>query len=441
MAKKRTGRGSRPQRAAQRKPAEKGQRAPRKPKATASTAAKPAVKPAAKPAARGRLDPMDVVRELAALPHRGATTPQGARAADILERRLGGMGAAVERHRFLAPRTYIPILAWFLCGLIAGLLLSPPFRWAGLAVTAASAVAGVLFLDWRWTPLMAFPPLGRAVNLSARRGPAALGSDTRRLILMAHYDSAPTSLLYLPSRVKSFRSSLFLSLGVIVLAVVLSLLLALRVGPAWLAWLRIPLCVYFVAQGAMASIDFFRFGYTNGAGDNATGVGVAVATAGRLWRDPLPGWQVEVLLTSAEEASLVGAMAWVRTHRRELDPARTFVVNFDGLNAGDVRVVRRTGFITSTVYDNPLVDAALETARRDRRFASIATADWHTGDFDSAIFVRRGCTCLSLSAIGRDGTMARLHRPDDVLENVDPRVPALAVDFAEAAIRRFAGIA
>jgi len=428
MAKKRTVRGTKP---------------PREP--VAKRAAKPAKKPvtrsAAKPAAKGRLDPMVVVRELAALPHRGATTPQGAQAADILARRLIGMGATVSRHRFLAPRTYIPILAWFLCGLVVGLLLNPPFRWAGLAITVVSAVVGVLFLDWRWTPLMVFPPLGRAENLLARGGPAGTGTGSRRLILMAHYDSAPVSRLYLPSMVKTFRQSLFLSLAVIILAVVLSLLLALRVGPAWLKWLRIPLCLYFVVQGVMASIDFFRFGYTNGAGDDATGVGAALATAERLWREPLPGWQVDVLLTSAEEASLVGAMAYVRTLRKELDPARPFVVNFDGLNAGEVRVVRRTGFITSTVYDNPLVDAALETARRDRRFASIATADWHTGDFDSAIFVRRGCTCLSLSAITQEGTMAHLHRPDDVLENVDPRVPALAVDFAEAALRRFARIA
>ncbi len=394
-------------------------------------------KPQRKRKSTGRLDPMDVVRELAGLPHRGATTLRGAQAADILERRLNGMGASVSRHRFLAPRTYIPILAWFLCGLIIGLLVSPAFRWVGLAVTVVSAVTGVLFLDWRWTPLMALPPLGRAVNLVARH-PSEGDADPRRLILMAHYDSAPASMLYLPSRVKTFRQSLFMSLGVIVLSVLLSALMALQVGPGWLKWLRVPLCVYFLAQGVLASVDFFRFGYTNGAADNATGVGAALATAGRLWRDPLPGWRVEVLLTSAEEASLVGSMAYVRTHRKQLDPARTFVVNFDGLGVGNVRVVRRTGSITSTVYENPLTRAAMETARRDRRFSSIRAEDWHVGDFDSTIFLRRGCACLSLSAVTPDGVMPHLHRPEDVLGNVDPRVSALAVDFAEAAIRRFA---
>jgi hypothetical protein len=381
---------------------------------------------------------MDVVRELARLTHRGATTPQGAAAADILERRLVQVGASVHRQSFLAPRTYIPTLFWFLGGLIAGLLLGPAVRWVGVAIVGASAIAGVLFLDWRWTPPMLLPPLGRAENLIARHRSAAGEDRPRRLILMAHYDSAPVSLLYLPSMVKSFRQSLVISLAVVILAVILSILMALPGSPSWLAWLRWPLSAYFLVQGVLASVDFFRFGYTNGAADNATGVGAALATASRLWKNPPRGWQVEVLLTSAEEASLVGSLAYVRKHGRELDPSQTFVVNFDGLGAGDVRIIRSTGFITASTYDNPLTRAAVETARLEPRFASVKPADWHVGDFDSVNFLRRGFACLCLTSLTPEGAMAHLHRPGDVLANVDPRVPARAVDFAEAAIRRFA---
>lgn len=408
------------------------------PRKKTKTGLKPTSRPEPRPKAARLFDPMDVVRELARLPHRGATTPEGAEAASILERRLEGMGASVRRHAFLTPRTYIPVLYWFLGGLVVGLLLGPAFRWTGLVIVAASAVTGLLFLDWRWTPLMLLPPLGRAENLVARHRSAAGEDGPRKVILMAHYDSAPVSLLYLPSMVKSFRQSMFISLGVVVLAVLLSALMALRAGPAWLRWFRWPLCAYFVAQGVLASVDFFRFGYTNGAADNATGVGVALATASRLWKNPVPGCQVEVLLTSAEEASLVGSIAYVRAHRKELDRSRTFVVNFDGLGAGDLRIVHATGFITTSTYENELTRAAMETARRDPRFASVKPADWHVGDFDSVNFLRRGCACLSLSAVTSEGVMPHLHRPGDVLANVDPRLPALAADFAEAAIRRFA---
>ncbi|MCX7028526.1 MAG: M28 family peptidase [Spirochaetes bacterium] len=201
---------------------------------------------------------------------------------------------------------------------------------------------------------------------------------------------------------------------------------------------RWPLCAYFTIQAVLASLDFFRFGYTNGAADNATGVGVALATASRLWKNLPPGWQVEVLLTSAEEASLVGSLAYVRAHAKALDKSRTFVVNFDGLVAGELRIVRSTGCITTSTYDSPLVHAAMETARLDSRFASVKPADWHVGDFESVNFLRRGYACLALSSVTKEGVMPNLHRPGDVLANVDSQVSALAVDFAEAAIRRFA---
>jgi hypothetical protein len=43
------------------------------------------------------VDPMDIVHELTALPHRGATTDQARSATDILERHLRQLGATVPR--------------------------------------------------------------------------------------------------------------------------------------------------------------------------------------------------------------------------------------------------------------------------------------------------------------------------------------------------------
>ncbi|MCC6751233.1 MAG: M28 family peptidase [Deltaproteobacteria bacterium] len=383
------------------------------------------------------LDPMEVVRELAALPHRGATTTCGARAAELLEQRLRAMGASVTRLPFATPRTYVPIMGWLVTGLIGGLLLGPLLPWLGLALTASAALSGLLFLDWRWSPLMLLPPRGRADNLLAEQPAAPDEERPNTLLLMAHFDSAPISLLYLPSMVKGFRRSLFISMAIIVLAVAVSAAGALHLGPSWVASLRWPLCGYFVALFVLASFDFFRRGYTNGAADNATGVGVALATAAELWRCAPAGWSVKVLLTSAEEVSLVGSGAFVRAHGRSLDPARTHVVNFDGFGAGVVRVVRSTGSITRATYAGPIVDAALETAASNPRFAEISQLDWHVGDFDSINFLRAGFPCLALAAITKEGVIPHLHRPSDVLENVDPAVPALGVEFAVATLKRF----
>ena len=384
------------------------------------------------------LDPMTIVRSLTSLPHRGAATALERRAADILENHLQRLGAAVERQPFRTPKTYIVVTWWLIAGLVLGLLLIPAAAWWAFVLVVLSAGLALVYFDWRAVPVTLLPPQGTSENIIAR---APQGADTdpprspKKLILMAHYDSAPVSMLYLPSMVKNFSQSLRMSLGLMVLAVVVALLDVLAIGQPIVTWLRYALVVYFLGQGVMSSIDFLRYGYTNGAADNATGTAVAVATADRLWRNPLPGWEVELVLTGAEEANLVGARAYYVRHREELSREHTYVFNFDNLGAGQIKIITRTGSITKVDYDNALVDAALATAGGDPRFAAITPGVWHTGDFDSLWFARAGIPSLTLSAQDQDGLIPNLHRPSDTIDNVDETLPAHAVDFAEATIR------
>ncbi len=71
------------------------------------------------------IDPLDIVRELTVLEHRGATTEGERRAADILERLLKQLGASVDRQSFTTPSTYITEVWWLIGGMLAGLLLLP----------------------------------------------------------------------------------------------------------------------------------------------------------------------------------------------------------------------------------------------------------------------------------------------------------------------------
>ncbi|MBW1948248.1 MAG: peptidase M28, partial [Deltaproteobacteria bacterium] len=87
---------------------------------------------------------------------------------------------------------------------------------------------------------------------------------------------------------------------------------------------------------------------------------------------------------------------------------------------------------------NALVDEALKRASEDPRFAEIKEGRWHTGDFDTIWFERGKIPSLTLSAQDENGLIPHLHRPEDTLRNVDPRLPALAVDFAEATVRSLA---
>ncbi len=391
------------------------------------------------------IDPIKIVRELVNLPHRGTTTAEERKAADILQGHLERLGATVERQRFRTSKTYISEVWWLLSILVLGLILIPYIPWIALGLVALSVVTSLLYFDWRPTPVSFLPPRGESANVIGRIIQTAdpdktshTGPSKNKLILMAHYDSAPVSILYLPSMVKNFRRSLLISLGLMVVAFITALIEILGYGQPVVTWLRWAFVVYFPGQGVMSTIDYLRFGFTKGAADNATGAAAAIATAERLWRAPIPGWEVTAVLTGAEEAGLVGSRKYLKEHREELAPDTSFVLNFDNIGSGDLKIITRTGNITNVVYDNQLVRSALETAEADSLFNRIGPGVWHTGDFDSIWFMRAGIPSLTLSAQDNDGQIPNLHRPGDTVENVDASLLPIAVEFAEATIRRLA---
>ncbi len=389
------------------------------------------------------LDPMAIVEDLAALPHRGAGTEQERRAADLLVNRLVQLGADVERQPFSTPKTFIWLVWWLIAGLVAGLMAMPVAPWPAFALVVLSAGSGLLYFDWRWSPVSLMPPRAHSENVIGRApAPVEPGQDPgprkKKLILMAHYDTAPVSLLYLPSQVAGLRRGLLITLGLMVLAMVVALATALGGASPLLGWLRWLLVIYFVAQGVVVSFDYLRYGFTNGAADNASGTAAAIGTFERLLKQPIPGWDVEVVLTGAEEVIMVGARVYKQAIEKTLDRENTHLLNFDNLGAGQIKIVTRTGSLTSVVYDNLLVQAALDTATQEPRFQGVEPGEWHTGDFDSLWFARDSVSSLTLAALDAQGRIPHLHRPSDTLENVDPEVVRQAVDFAEATVRRLA---
>jgi len=113
-------------------------------------------------------------------------------------------------------------------------------------------------------------------------------------------------------------------------------------------------------------------------------------------------------------------------------------LNFDNLGVGTATIVTETGSLTSIVYANALIEAAVHVAANDARFSDIQKGPWHTGDFDSSWFARAGIPAMTLSARDEHGLIPNLHRPSDTLSNVIEALPRHAVDFAESVVRRLA---
>ena len=151
-----------------------------------------------------------------------------------------------------------------------------------------------------------------------------------------------------------------------------------------------------------------------GANDNASGCGVVVALAGRLAAQPLGSTRVVVLITGCEESGTLGARAF----RDSDDTDGWLFLNFDNVGGpGSVRFLRREGVIAKWDADPGLIAAAAGVAER-RPSCGWLPEDSPAGlTYDSSPIHAAGGRALTISV--QDGFIPDLHRPTDVLANVD----------------------
>lgn len=377
-----------------------------------------------------------ILRELSQLPHRGAATAQEKKASQLLQDTLATMGAIVRTEPFQTPKTYVTVVYWLIGGLLTGLALVPV---TGVAVGFVWYFVWLSwrYFNWQYSFVTRFPIQHTAHNVVGH-WPASGGEDPpRKVILMAHYDTAPVSILYKPTQQTNFRTSLIISLCLMVLAALAAFAEAVSVGLPYVTYLRYGLMVYFVGQAIVGTMGYWLKGYTNGASDNATGVAAALATADRLRKAILPNVAIDVVLTSAEEAGMIGAYHYVERHKKEWKRPQTLVINFDTLGSGTLTVVEQTGTLDIIRYNNEPTRLARQLIETDTFRDRAQAGRWHTADFDSVWFVRNRIPVLALCALDAGGQMPRIHQPDDTLDQVDVRPLETAVDLAEAVVNKW----
>jgi Zn-dependent M28 family amino/carboxypeptidase len=230
--------------------------------------------------------------------------------------------------------------------------------------------------------------------------------------------------------VGNFRKSLKMSLILMMVAQFLAISQFL-IPNDFLLLVSNILAFYFIIQGITATLDFFRLGYSNGASDNATGVAAAIETAQKLWNNNLQNLDVELVITGAEEVGMIGARAYMKNHYQEFTKD-TYLINFDTLGSGDLKIITQTGSWSTIVYDNKLVKTAKEVTAKIETLKEVKTGAWHTADFDSVWFQRAGIPSVTVAALDKNGRMPNIHRPTDILANVDYKPMEKAIILAEA---------
>jgi hypothetical protein len=222
------------------------------------------------------------VRELAdRIGPRPATTDAEAQAADYIEDVFRARGLDVERQEFDCPRTYswaFVIYHLLTVASVAILFWSDvwgPLRWIAFAVAAAVAVTMWFDLDTRFG-LSGLMPKGPSQNIIARRVPKARrGEKLRRIVIVAHYDSAKASLAFSPALAKNFAATFGLMKACTFLVPVLIFADNLPVTAAldpYLWYLTLAVAAYLLVPLLINVHRELAMRATDGANDNASGV-------------------------------------------------------------------------------------------------------------------------------------------------------------------------
>jgi hypothetical protein len=200
----------------------------------------------------------------------------------------------------------------------------------------------------RWMPLSDAVSRRPSQNVVATIEPA--GAAERTLCLIGHLDSSRSGLLFHPRLVRWLTPWIAAQSGAVALQATEPMLRRVAPGRLLVAAARAVLAV---GLGLLAEREL-RGSDTPGANDNASGTAVCVELARRIAADPLPRTRVVILLTGCEEAGLLGAHAFLRSH----DTSGWLFLNIDNVGAGQLNYLTQEGLVQKWSADPALLAIA-----------------------------------------------------------------------------------
>ena len=224
---------------------------------------------------------------------RPASTDAEVAAADYIQGVFEGRGLEVERQDFDTPRTYAWAYVIYHVLTIGAAVLSRWFPWPALLLAAVSAVLMRMDLDTRWG-LTSLMPKGPSQNVIARYVPRVRRNErTHRVIVVAHYDSARSSLAFSPGMVRNFAATFGLMKGLtytVPVLVAISLLPWLKAFRATWSWYVIIAASAYLLVPLLINVHRELFmKHTDGANDNASGVAAMLGVMERIVPEPEGG--------------------------------------------------------------------------------------------------------------------------------------------------------
>lgn len=404
---------------------------------------------------------MELIRELCSIEGRGSGTDAERRAANVLARRLKGIGRSARIEPTYVHPQYALVHAAHAALAIAGSVLATSYPAAGFALVFVTAVSTYLDLNTRAYLLrtLFFRRASQNVVSPGTRPEAPL-----RLLLVANYEAPRSGWVFGERGVRrerrlGARGRVLLGPWRILfwcgMAPLLPIIGARMAGldGTWLSVLQLVPTIL-LAICAFLLIDVALSRATPGAYANASGVAAALSAAERIESQNLaPNLDLWVVLPGAGECQAEGMRAFIRADHGRLERERTVIVNLDSVSYGEVHYATSEGGAVSVSSDPDLVGLceALASASpalpADPDAGTVArpVRSPRVTDSQAALARRRRAITITGLSDGLSPPWRRTHEdtPDRVVEPALARATDFVVDLARLLDReagRAAGI-
>jgi hypothetical protein len=177
--------------------------------------------------------------------------------------------------------------------------------------------------------------------------------------------------------------------------------------------------------------DVMRSPTVPGANDNLSAVGLIVAFAELLRDRPIPGLRIVLLSAGAEETLQDGIRGFVARHRHELDPDRTWMLNFDAIGSPRLIMLEGEGPFWMQDYTDPSFRDLIERCAAEQGIA-LERGFRARASTDSVITSRAGYPSTCLCSLNEWQAMSNYHLMSDTPDNLNYGTIAGATRIAYA---------
>ena len=273
-------------------------------------------------------------------------------------------------------------------------------------------------------------------------------TETKKILLVAHYDSSRAAWFFNPSFVKYFRplfvlmfssavlSAIMLTIDALVIALIPSQVLGISLHTLISYLIYIPM--FFLVLGFVSMIHRELFHKdVPGANDNASGVSVLLELASILSKEPLENTSVTVLATGSEESGMYGMIKFLEKHGHQYRKA--YIINFDNLGVGKSYYVVGEGIITTVKSDPELIKLA-EAVSKENPNLGFKSIVYKLLPTDATPAIIRGFKAMSIMSFDENKLLPHWHWYTDIAENVEKETLNRVLKFSLALVKKIDSI-